>query len=289
MDNSPQLELLAFRRALHMRENIFYLKAWKNNLTVKLDNEIITRMNNGLNWIIEIVGETGSGKSEVGFNINFKCQKALKYKELVKDNYAFSYTEATTLAQKYDNRWTIQVDEQVRNNFGQGAKRELSALQDLEDTQRADQLNFIFVSPTSRPFHTSLHYIIRTWWIDYEKKINYCLVFEPDDIKLQRPLGYIEVKRQNTKEYMKFLNEYWGYKGDFNKSVRNKSTRVLYYEQKSQDAKEIAELLQNEEIGFKTKKSLLAYITLNLSEYASKYGIAELNNIAEMVLIILNM
>ena len=283
----PMLELLSFRRAKFMLENPQYIKAWETDLTSKIKSEIIDRMKFNLNFIIEIIGETGSGKSELGFNLNLWLQLALGYKGLTHDNYSFTHTGGLKLSQQYPERWTVQIDEQIRSYFGEGAKKELSSMQDLEDTVRASQSNFIFISPTHRAYHSGLHYIIRTWWLDYATQTNYCLVFEPQDIKLKFPIGYIAVKRPTDKEFLEFLAEYRARKMVFIQQVKNKGTRVLYYEDKADDAREIAKILSTISLPKLTKKKILSYIALNMPEFASRYTIGELSSIADMVKLIL--
>jgi len=287
VNSFPVLELLAFRRAKAMAENPHYARAFENDLTDKIYNEIRTRMLHNLNFIVEIIGETGSGKSEAGFHLNWRCQRELGYDFLTRDNYAFTFTEAQNIVKKYNDKWTIQIDEQVRNYFGEGARKELASMQDLEDTQRANQINFIFVSPTTRPFHTGLHYILRTWMIDYVQQTNYLLIFEPTDTTLKMPLGYVAVSRLKSPQYLHFLTEYQKYKKEFNSLVKNKGTRVMYYEEKVKDAERIVEVLQKSGIK-NNKKNILAFITMKLPEYASKYTIKELSSVADIVKILMD-
>lgn len=284
-DYSP---MVAYKRAKKMFEDKRYLEALKFDLSPYIHADIIWRMENEQNFVAEIVGEPGTGKTEAGFSLSWELQNLLGHENLVLDNVSMTWTRALKLTKKYQSRWTFQIDEQKRDYYGEGSQREINAMRDLEDVVRMAQTNFIYVSPKSRVFHEGLHYIFRTWWLDIPTETNLLLVFEGDDNMLSRPLGYFEARRPRDPRYYEFLKDYREkLKVPFIKQSQAGETRMAYFETLKQYAREIITSKKHLLPETVNKKKMIAHTYLWHPHIASGLGVSELERVVDMALLLI--
>lgn len=276
--------LTSFERARQMYKNPQYLEAFSYDLTFYLLKDIEYRMNNGLNFILEIAGEPGSGKTYLGATLNEQLQKNLGHPGICPENICFKISDAIELNKKYKKKWTIQVDEQKREYFGEGAFRELSGIQDLEDIVRKSQTNFIFISPEPRGYHSGLHFILRTWWIEKETRETYALLFRGSDVSLIEPLGFIKLKLPETQTFIKTMEEYENRKDKFIDETKEGTTRENYFKELRRTAEKLSVIKEYPETP--TKANLKALFYLHHPDLIAKYSLEELDTIINMTMVL---
>lgn len=142
--------------------------------------------------IIAIWGLTGSGKSRSGMAIA-ECMGMILGKEWSAKNDYFnpSRQHEEGLLHNLPNVGafdTMILDEQIKRH-GQGSNIERAELQAVEETLRAEQINFIFISTSVKT--TNHRFILKTWGIDYKAGVAKLIVFSPDNTCM----GYITVRK----------------------------------------------------------------------------------------------
>lgn len=257
-----------------------YIEALDNNMTRDFQHECADRMNFNKNLILEIVGETGSGKSyagdTIGLDLNSYFNKTLLY-----SNFAFTNTDFLEKMSKFIKENTLIKDEQPRSSFGEGSMIEQIGLQDIEEIVRKAQINIIYISPSSRSFHTGVHYILQTFDLNYKQRTNLLLIHPPQDNLLTNPIGHIIVKHPVDKypEFAPVLAQYEREKDLFIKDAVNQTTRAKFYI----NLKKKAELLANDPVYSKLPKKLrTAHIYLKFPNLASKLSKSLLDVVINM-------
>lgn len=127
------------------------------NLTRAFKKDIIRRTTGKipLSLVIQIFGKQGDGKTTLGFEIAKDIdQNGFNAKKV------FMKTEnLLAYCRKAKSNDCLMLDEQAIL-FGEGAKRQLAELQNIEEITRIKQIHFIYCSPTLRE-HFASHYTLK--------------------------------------------------------------------------------------------------------------------------------
>jgi len=172
LSKMKRLELMAW-----MRNNPTFKRAtnprW--DITKSFTRQLIERRDSKIpqNNILEIIGQTGSGKSESAIAL---CEQFIK-KNGRKLFISFSSQEFIGMAKRMKPGDCLLKDEQAKR-VGQGSIREKLAELNLEEITRKSQRNFVFASPTMR-LHGAIHYRLYTLMMDIENKCNRLAVIHP--------------------------------------------------------------------------------------------------------------
>ena len=195
------------------------------NLTKPFKYEVKFRTTGERNIIMEIIGQTGSGKSIVAITISLNIMN----KPIIADDIAFTTDELLKRSMAIGKNHTLIQDEQI-NQLGIGSQRESFEQQTLEDTTRKFGLNIIFYSPTSRN-HSTAHYQLEVICINKKKRITKLGLMSDG----QQYLGYIILKV--VPESNKLWKEYNKRKDEFIKTILNRQTKRLSVDEMSLELK----------------------------------------------------
>lgn len=166
--------------------------ALQNDISSIVTDDITFRVQHNLNFIISIIGATGSGKSTIGqYLYGHACQESGD-KPII-DDIIFEQTELLDRLKSVYTGHTFIIDEHFTLRTGTGSFRELEVLNWLQQVCRAYQLNFIFCCPLE--VNNLSHYLLKTMDIDYEHKTNRSIVhtidLEPGGFIRISPIGYL--------------------------------------------------------------------------------------------------
>jgi len=166
--------------------------ALTNNISPVVEQDIRFRINHHLNFIISIIGATGSGKSTIGQHLYEVACSASKLPITV-DDIIFEQTELLERLKEVYSGHTFVIDEYFTVRTGVGAYREQEIMNWIQQIVRAYQLNFIFCCPLE--INKLSHYLLKTMDIDYENRLNRSIVhsidIEPNGFVAINPLGYL--------------------------------------------------------------------------------------------------
>jgi ABC-type oligopeptide transport system ATPase subunit len=184
--------------------------ALQNDISSIVMDDVTFRIQRNLNFIISIIGATGSGKSTVGQHIySHACD--VSGDKLTVDDIIFEQTELLERLKNVYTGHTFIIDEHFTLRTGTGSFREEQMIQWLQQIIRAFQINFIFCCPLE--VNNLSHYILKTMDIDYEHRTNRSVVhtidLEPGGFIRITPIGYlvspfIEIKGYKEKK-MEFI------------------------------------------------------------------------------------
>lgn len=211
------------------------------NLTIPFLKDLEYRSQGENHFIIEVLGETGSGKS-AGACVIFL--KVLGYERFTIEHISF---ERKDLIEKVKNDFNKNdghvLDEQVVG-VGVGSDRELLEQQNLEEITRKAGLNIGFCSPTERT-HGTAHYKLLYIKKDVKKRISFFGILRNMGNMKYLPIGYIGVRIPKEKEGRKLTK--WGkFWKEYNKNKDKFIERMLKQEELQRlNHKQMAEKILN--------------------------------------------
>lgn len=185
------------------------------NYNRKMEEELRRRVVRQKNLIISIFGETGSGKSYAGLSMGKLLNEIFKDEKNVDGDlyYFFRTQDILENLKKMSAGDVVIMDEQV-GTTGSGSHRRRTQLKAVEETLRADQINFIFIAPGVRTHKH--HFILEMGGIDYENGVSKALVWT----KNQDLLGYITLRKPPEN----IVDEYEEANEKFRESIRKQDT-----------------------------------------------------------------
>lgn len=159
---------------------------YKKNVTKLFKKDIRSRVNskNPNHVIIQITGDTGSGKSLTGI---IAIALDMIDKHMTIESICFLAEHVLERCKSLKENTVIILDEQTLG-VGVGSVREALELRNLEEITRKNKLSFIFISPTPRS-HLTAHYNLEVFFKDEEKKENWLAINQDGTY-----LGYIKLK-----------------------------------------------------------------------------------------------
>jgi len=205
-----------------------YKRALKVNMTKLFLDYIQSRVVDfRQNAIISIFGETGTGKSYVGWRIGEYIEHIVQkylgiYVPFTDSNVHLDLAEQLSYLKNAKICDTHMLDEQT-DFYGTASVYVISTMQNIEMTARKKQVNLIFCSPCVRTHYHN--YVLETFLVKWPKQrvtVNdegyiplgktYCFVYSAESKNYLDPLGYITVshpeKLQQLKNYEKKKDEY---------------------------------------------------------------------------------
>jgi len=169
-----------------------YQSALQNNITSVVEDDIKFRIDRGLNFIISILGSTGSGKSTIGRYL-YKIATERIGSQLTVNDIVFEQTELLEQLKTVEQGHTYIIDENFTVRTGVGSFREQEILNWIQQIVRAYQVNFIFCAPLE--VNRLSHYLMKTLDIDYENNMNRSVVHtidvEVNGMVSILPIGYM--------------------------------------------------------------------------------------------------
>lgn len=202
------------------------------NLTIPFIKDIQYRAIGENHFIIEFLGETGTGKSIAAILIFLKV---LGYKTFTVDHVCFERKELIQkVKDNFDKNSGYLLDEQTVG-VGIGSDRELLEQQNLEEITRKAGLNIGFCSPTERT-HGTAHYRLLYIKKDKKKRISFFGILRNMGNMRYIPIGYIVIKiPEETGEFGRFWREYNINKDRFiQKMLKQKELQRLNYKEMAQ-------------------------------------------------------
>lgn len=169
------------------------------------------RLQNEKNVILAVYGETGSGKSTVAMRIayemlNFLPEDRREKADLDINQVSFSKTQILNQIQDTHPGETIISDEDREESYGMGSQREAQQMSKIEQSVRAESLNFIFCSPY--PQQHEQHYTIEAFDIDYDKEVNRAILYDQSRSGLREPIGTLYLKKYTIPGYIEKKRNY---------------------------------------------------------------------------------
>lgn len=202
---TPQYQL--DRLKLRISAHAAYKRALKLNMTKMFMDFVKSRVVDfRQNIILSIFGETGTGKSYVGWRLGEYVQwLVMTYLNinLEFDERSVHLDLASQLANlKYAKPFSVNITDEQTDFYGTGSLYVVSSMENIEATCRKVPLNFICCSPRVRThFH---NYVLETFMVEWPKQRKvvgeegyiphgrtYCFVYSPESKKYIIPMGYI--------------------------------------------------------------------------------------------------
>lgn len=185
--------------------------ALKDDKTELFFKDLKWRLKNEKNIILVVYGETGSGKSTVAQRIayemlHFLPEKRRKNASLDDSHVCFSRTQVIDKIKEVNPGETIISDEDRQQSYGMGSHREKEQMDKIEQSVRAESLNFIFCSPF--PHNHEQHYTIEAFDIDYENKVNRAILYNVNEMGMKEPIGTLYFKQYTIPGYIEKKRNY---------------------------------------------------------------------------------
>ncbi len=211
----------------------------KYNLTLPFLKDLEFRSKGENHFIIEVLGETGSGKSAGAFVIFLKV---LGYERFTIEHISFERRVLIDKVKKDFNKNDGHVLDEQTVGVGVGSDRELLEQQNLEEITRKAGLNIGFCSPTERTHgtaHYKLLYIKKD--ISKDKRITFFGILRNMGNMKYLPIGYVGIRIPPEKEKEKLTKwgEFWK---EYNKRKDQFIIKMLKQEELQRlDHKEMAQ------------------------------------------------
>lgn len=158
--------------------------------------------------ILEIIGDTGSGKSETAMNIALEwITHGPNQVKICMEASSFNEIAATA------NPGDCVIRDEQPKRVGLGSIRETLQMLNAGEIMRKFKFNIILVSPTPRSYVLA-HYRLTTLWMDIEERVNRLAVLDPHR---QLCLGSITVPIRNNNPLRR---EYESKKDEFIEATR---------------------------------------------------------------------
>jgi len=204
------------------------------NLTIPFINDLKFRSKGENHFIIEVMGETGSGKSAGIFVIFLKV---MGYENFTPNYISFERKTLIEKIKKDFNRNDGHVLDEQTVGVGIGSDREMLEQQNLEEITRKAGLNIGFCSPTERT-HGTAHYRLLYIKKDVtpDKRISFFGLLRNMGNMKYVPIGYVGIRippeKINNKltQWGEFWNEYNKRKDKFiEKMLKQRELQRLDY------------------------------------------------------------
>lgn len=204
--HSPMMNEMHRREIKDDAEIKRILRDRENNLTDLFFRDLKWRMRNEKNVIIVVYGKTGTGKSSIAQRIalelyRYTPKNIRKNINLDVSNIAFTRNQLLERIEDAKEGETMIYDEDREESYGMGSQREKDQMKRIEQSVRAESINFIFCSP--RPRDHEQHYTIRAFDVDYKNKINRSIIYFTQENYWRRPVGVLYTKKCFYEGYMK--------------------------------------------------------------------------------------
>jgi len=209
-----EMKKASFRQRCQVNNSFYRVFNPDFNLTKQFFSEVKFRTSGERNLIIEVVGQTGSGKSFVSVSLALNVMG----KPLVVEDICFTSDDLLKRAMEIGKSHVLIQDEQI-NQLGAGSQRESYERQTLEDTTRKFGLSIIFCSPTTRD-HSTAHYVLEVICINKRKRLTKVGIISDNQY-----LGYFVIKVLSCRHKLWVAYEFK--KDAFIKSILNRSTQRL--------------------------------------------------------------
>ena len=224
-------EILAGKRQknrYNFQQNPILKKYWQNKFEKDEDQQVTLKTNVNkiiIDYIkntkahdhcmISVTGLTGSGKSLASLSLAECIAKILNIPFKL---HIFTTTDQLLQALPGVKRHeTVILDEQIKR-MGLGSGIESTEMSNVEQTLRAEQINFIFNAPK---LHTHLHrFILEPYSVDEANNVIKLIVFLPD----MSVFGHITLSRPSEKTEKEYIETI---KQPFTKAVKERETKIL--------------------------------------------------------------
>ncbi len=201
----------------------------KFNLTKTFLSDLKYRSKGENHFIIEVIGETGSGKSIATIVIALKIKG---YENFKNEHIQFERKDLINRVKKNFKMNDIFILDEQTVGVGVGSEREKLEQQNLEEISRKAGLNMIFNSPTVRTHGTS-HYRLLYVRKDKKERISFFGLLRNMGDMTYLPIGYVGIKIPEEKEeFGKFWKKYNERKDKFiEKIMKQKELQRLDYKE----------------------------------------------------------
>lgn len=165
-------------------EHIAFMRAMMVPYTRRFQEHLVYRFDHGGNWVVEITGATGRGKSSLAMGLAnwFRPVRPERLLELMVFDLA-------GLPDRYGSAGegeTVIVDEAIAL-AGQGSRILSELVQTMEETTRQSRINLIFCSPTKRD-HAGSQCELEVVLVNWDQKAARCIAWVDGF-----PMGYVSL------------------------------------------------------------------------------------------------
>jgi len=224
-----QLDIIKFKKRAEKNPSFYNVFNPESNLTKTFKAETKRRTRGEKNFILEITGATGIGKSILAITLGLDWMN----KKLDDEDVCFTSDLLIRRAGVVRKSHLLIQDEQTRQ-FGVGSNREEFERINIEETTRKFGLSMIFCSPTSKE-HSSAHYILEVICRCSEERLTKVAIIN-DGVYL----GYFVIKVVD--ETNPFWIRYNKRKDLFIKSVKGRDVSRMSLDEQSKELSESKEL-----------------------------------------------
>lgn len=132
------------------------------NLTKELETELSIYCKGENHRIITICGDTGTGKSTIAIKLALAIAK-INGVNFPEDTRNISFTFESVLENiRFSPRNSTNIADESVLREGQGSKREMTEIRNVENTTRKDGQNLIWVYPYANVMHKTAHISLMT-------------------------------------------------------------------------------------------------------------------------------
>lgn len=197
---------------------------FNKDVTKLFVKDIMSRMKSDTpnHIIIQLTGETGSGKSITGID----GIAPLIDPNLTINAMCFTPEQVMERCKELRENTVVIMDEQILS-VGVGSVREALELRNLEEITRKNKLSFIFISPTPRQ-HLTAHYNLELFKSDRKTMTNWLAINDND-----RYIGYVKIKVNPAHKLWMDYDKPDGVKNQFIERYLERKVARLDYEKMS--------------------------------------------------------